>query len=216
MGRTTTSASAPPGRPRRRSHAQRSDESRARILDAAVWCVAEDGFARTNLARVAERAGLSVGAIQHQFGDKQAVLEAAVGFGFDDLLAEMSQLPGLTTGDVDERVHVLVRALWERFARPQARAALEILLQMRAEPGFLERALPYLSDVRTSIDEMWKGALHEARVSRKQRIRAQRLLFTTLNGLALEASLLPGMPDVADDLDTLTEGILRILHGEGE
>ena len=43
-------------------------------------------------------------------------------------------------------------------------------------------------------------------------MRAQRLLFTTLNGLAVEGMLLPGEPDARADLTLLTDGILRILR----
>lgn len=196
--------------PASRRQEDRSGATRARILDAAMACVAEEGFARTGLARIAARAGVSVGAIQHQYGGKEAVLLAVVERGFDELLAEVARLTS-ARGDLAERVATLVRALWARYEQPPARAALEILLQMRGESGFVERALPYVGGIRGAIDRMWMGHFRALPASRSQHVRAQRLLFTTLNGLTLEAALLPAMPDVADDLEILAEGIVRIL-----
>ena len=69
----------------RRTRAERSGESRQRVIEAAARCVAEEGFQRTNLALVAKRAGLSIGAIQHHFGDKTSVLTAVVERGFERL-----------------------------------------------------------------------------------------------------------------------------------
>ena len=156
---------------------------------------------------------MSVGAIQHQFGDKEAVLEGVVERGFDELVTEVARLPVASAG-LEERVSLLVHTLWARYALPPSRAALEILLQMRAEPEFLARALPYLAKIRGSIDRMWMGLFWEAGASRAQHIRAQRLLFTTLNGLAVEATLMPAMPDTAKDLETLTQGIVQMLTPE--
>ena len=61
---------------------------------------------------------------------------------------------------------------------------------------------------------MWMGLFWEAGASRAQHIRAQRLLFTMLNGLAVEATLMPAMPDTARDLETLTQGIVQMLTPE--
>ena len=68
-----------------------------------------------------------------------------------------------------------------------------------------------------AIDAMWMGHFAEpaaSPASRERHVRAQRLLFTTLNGLAVEATLLPSVPDVTADLETLTDGIVRLLDAD--
>jgi hypothetical protein len=45
-------------------------------------------------------------------------------------------------------------------------------------------------------------------------VEAQRLVFTTLNGLAVERLLVPGMPDPTPDLDRLVEGVVTIVREE--
>lgn len=194
----------------RRTHAQRSGETRALVLESAVRCMTEHGFRRTHLARIADRAGVSVGAIQHQFGDKAGVLAAVVGQGFDSLVTQVARLPADQT-ELPTRVRRLVDAIWAHYALPQSRAALEIALQTRSDPEFLSSSVPYLAQVRAAIDRMWMGFFWDIQAERSQHVRAQRLLFTTLNGLTVESMLLPDLPDVTGDLETLTDGIVRIL-----
>ena len=46
------------------------------ILDAALECVAEKGYAATTIADVRARSGASVGSIYHHFGDKEGIASA--------------------------------------------------------------------------------------------------------------------------------------------
>ena len=52
---------------------QRSEETRARILQAAEEGIAEHGYEATGVAEICQRAGLSKGAFYHHFPSKQAV-----------------------------------------------------------------------------------------------------------------------------------------------
>lgn len=58
---------------------QRSDgeDSRERLLVAAVNCFAEKGFADTSIRDVAARAGVNVASISYYFGDKAGLYRAA-------------------------------------------------------------------------------------------------------------------------------------------
>ncbi|XTP38590.1 TetR/AcrR family transcriptional regulator (plasmid) [Mycobacterium sp. TJFP1] len=47
-----------------------------RIRDAAMKCFAEQGIVSTTVREVAEKAGVSVGLVQHHFGNKAGLVEA--------------------------------------------------------------------------------------------------------------------------------------------
>ena len=54
-----------------------SDEStRARVVDAAVACILDEGFYRASSNKIAERAGVTWGVIQYHFGTRAALLLA--------------------------------------------------------------------------------------------------------------------------------------------
>ncbi|WP_340536876.1 TetR/AcrR family transcriptional regulator [Nocardioides sp. GXZ039] len=75
------------------------DQRRADIARAFQQQVAEHGFAATSYARVAAAAGISVGAIQYYFADRQALVAHA----FDDLIRTRD-------ARVDDRVEAGERA----------------------------------------------------------------------------------------------------------
>jgi AcrR family transcriptional regulator len=154
-----------------------------------------------------------VGAIQHQFGDKAGVLAAVVGRGFDALITQVVQLPA-DPGELPVRVGRLVETIWRHYALPQSRAAIEIAIQMRSDREFLSVSVPYLARIRGAIDRMWMGFFWDVHAARSQHVRAQRLLFTTLNGLIVEDMLMPISTDVTGDLEILADGIVRILTSE--
>lgn len=60
------------------AHQTRSDETRARILAAAVECFTRGGYDATGVAEICERAGVSKGAFYHHFPSKQAVFLALI------------------------------------------------------------------------------------------------------------------------------------------
>src|SRR5260370_38722019 len=51
-------------------------DTRSRILDAALACFVETGYAHTTIARIRERSGVSNGALFHQFATKEAIPDA--------------------------------------------------------------------------------------------------------------------------------------------
>jgi len=58
--------------------AQKSASTRVQILDAALHCFADLGYAGTTMTAIAEKAGLSRGAMLHHFPAKVDVVRAAV------------------------------------------------------------------------------------------------------------------------------------------
>ncbi len=53
------------------------EESRKRLLEAAVQCFAEQGFAKTSTRTIAAHAGVNIAAISYYFGDKAGLYRAA-------------------------------------------------------------------------------------------------------------------------------------------
>jgi AcrR family transcriptional regulator len=53
------------------------EESRQRLLQAAVQCFAEHGFSKTSTRTIAAKAGVNIAAISYYFGDKAGLYRAA-------------------------------------------------------------------------------------------------------------------------------------------
>ena len=64
--------------PARRTQAERRRETRRVLLQAVADCLLEVGYQRTTLAVIAEKAGLTTGAVQHHFASRSELMQAAI------------------------------------------------------------------------------------------------------------------------------------------
>ena len=194
-----------------RSAPARSEATRRRVLDAAVACIAREGFQAANLSRIARQAGMTTGAIQHQFGDKATLLAEVVERGYAQMVERLARMPG-GEEPLAARVSRLVAALWSGYDDASTRASLETLFAMRGDAAFHARSLAFLVAMRQRIDRLWMGTFWDAPCGRAGHVEAQRAIFTALNGLALERILVPGMPDPEPDLARLARQALALLE----
>src|SRR5260370_1353663 len=73
-------------RRKRRTQAERTQETRTRILDAAVEVLRKKGYAHFRTADVAKAAGVSRGAQQHHFATKEKLVYATMEHVFTNVL----------------------------------------------------------------------------------------------------------------------------------
>jgi AcrR family transcriptional regulator len=90
------------------------DAKRQRYVDA-VWRIAErDGVERASMRAIAAEAGTSVGMLQHHFGDKDEILDAAVRSRLEAKAARLARAVDRLGPDADP-ADVLVLALRHRL-----------------------------------------------------------------------------------------------------
>ena len=118
---------------RRRSHATRTAEMRGRVLTAVVESIADIGFQRTTAAEIARRAGVTWGAVQHHFGDKDGILMAVLEESFQHFATCLGGAPD-DAATVDERVAQFVDRSWVHFSSPLYRSTFQILINLPVDP----------------------------------------------------------------------------------
>lgn len=100
----------------------RSRATRQRLLEAAVSCLAERGWAGSTVSVVAERAGVSRGAAQHHFPTREDLFTAAVEYVAEE---RSTALRALFPHGAANRAAV-VGALVDLYTGPLFRAALHL------------------------------------------------------------------------------------------
>ncbi|MEH0528027.1 TetR/AcrR family transcriptional regulator [Streptomyces stelliscabiei] len=100
----------------------RSRVTRKRLLEAAVSCLAEHGWAGSTVSVVAERAGVSRGAAQHHFRTREDLFTAAVEYVAEERSLALRAL--FPEGPADRRA--VVAAVVDLFTGPLFRAALHL------------------------------------------------------------------------------------------
>lgn len=108
--------------------ARRTVASRRRILDAAVDCLVEVGYAQASTLMVQRRAGVSRGGLLHHFPSKDALFVAAATHlarrRVDDA-GSMAAVLACPDGS-PERIDAAITAMWAKHREPFFRAAIEL------------------------------------------------------------------------------------------
>jgi AcrR family transcriptional regulator len=129
------------------------DDPRGRIIDEFVHCVLEEGFAAASAKHVVERAGVTWGAIQYHFGDRDGLQMAVLDRGFKDLLESLRAVnPQPATRTARQNAQPLIDAMWSAFTSPTAAAAIQILIATRTERGAAQSQ--YLSEVSETLTQL--------------------------------------------------------------
>ncbi|MDQ0961029.1 MULTISPECIES: TetR/AcrR family transcriptional regulator [unclassified Streptomyces] len=101
----------------------RSRATRQRLLEAAVACLGEHGWAGSTVSVVAERAGVSRGAAQHHFPTREDLFTAAVEYVAEERSTALRAL--FPQGAAGDR-RAVVAALVDLYTGPLFRAALHL------------------------------------------------------------------------------------------
>jgi len=201
---------AAPTRPRRspRTQEERSASTRAKVVAAATECVAELGFRAATMGAIAERAGVSWGAIQHQFGEKDALLDAVLEEAIRSLQTNLSGIAE-THPDPVLRVHLFVSRCRDVLSGPIYKAFVEIqMARSREDDGQSDAWSQYVGD---ALSEVWRETFGDLGLPKRRLENAQRFSFAVLSGIAAETMLFPGVDFTTRHLQILEETLLRLL-----
>ncbi len=189
----------------RRSHAERTAETRARILAATIDCIAERGFQRTTASEITRRAGVTWGAVQHHFGDKDGILMAVLEDSFRRFELRLADVPREGIG-LAERASLFVARAWQHFASREYASTFEILLDhLRRTDLHPAREPSWQTRMFRAFDAVWRRLFHDAPLSPARHRLLQHYTVSVLVGLA--ASLLLAGPRAR-----LPEGELALLE----
>src|SRR6185437_8223137 len=135
---------------RRGPNAERRAATREKILDAAVACLSEDGYAQTTTVAVADRANVARGSLLHQFPTRiDLILEVAQYAARQQGALIREGLAELPAGR--ERFIGSVDVTWRAFQSPASRALTEILVATRHDPELASRIPDFSRDFDESI-----------------------------------------------------------------
>lgn len=164
----------------RRTQAERTEETRARILDAAVHVLSTRGYAGFRTAEVATQAGVSRGALTHHFPSRDELLVAVVADVFRRA-GELGRARAGSVHSVDEAIGSLLSDSRDFFFSELFLVAMDLAIQGRLAQSGLDPVGQISAEARLPVEASWLNALVSA-------------------GVAM---------DVAEDLLWLTNSIVR-------
>jgi AcrR family transcriptional regulator len=134
----------------RRQQSERTAATRTAVLDATLELLVERGYAGTSARLAAERAGVSLGALQHHFRTKADLSVEALSHA-TARLADEFVATSAASGDLAERFASILDRLFAVFLGPSFVAAVEIHLASRTDPDLQAAVLDLNRDVEALI-----------------------------------------------------------------
>src|SRR5262245_65442642 len=134
----------------RRTQAERSATTRARLLDATLECRCELGYARTTTPEIARRAGLSRGAQLHHFPTKAELVTSALEHLFARRHREFREAFARVPAGAD-RYAAAIDILWTMVSGPTFHAWLELAVASRTDPELRRDVQQLTETLRTLV-----------------------------------------------------------------
>src|SRR4051794_15057030 len=167
----------------------------AKVIDAAVQCILDEGVYRASSNQIARRAGVTWGVIQYHFGTREGLLLAVFRNSADALLAHLEN--ATITGDTtSERLESLADVIWSYYRRPEFLAYIQILLNLTHDPTTADDTRDTLTTLNQRTFGLWQSLINQALPEESRSPETARLLFDVLRGLAIGQELTDAIPGV--------------------
>lgn len=186
---------------------RRSAETRISILEAAITCLAEHGYAKTTTLLVANMARASRGAMLHHYPTRQALIEQTIEYAFYKRMK--SFIDSVKALSEEERVERNrgIRMELHNFQSREYKAYLELHVAARTDKELQEIFLPRAR----KYDQIWRDEVRRAFPEWQETgelfDRACELTRSALEGLLLNRDIW----DDSDAEDTVVEILSNIL-----
>ncbi|MEU8895607.1 TetR/AcrR family transcriptional regulator [Nocardia sp. NPDC048505] len=185
-------------------------ETRQRLLDVAITCLAESSGEPLSANRVARAAGVSWGTLKHQFGDLDGL--------WAEVLLELTERSGANApeswpvfhGSVRERVATMIEAIWTILGTPEGRAVETLRAGLPNEQIERESVFPRTAAAMAGYENAWLRAfeysLADLPLDPLKVHRVRCLIPPALRGLNSERRLTP-----ADEVASARAGLVEAI-----
>ena len=167
---------------------EKSAETRRRLLEAAILCVVERGYANTTGSEIAERAGLSRGAQLYHFPTREDLFAKAVEHLSELLSNEMRQKVEQLRVEADRR-SITIDLIWETVGSPPYQAWLELVIASRTDVYLRNSIRAVYSRLSESVEKMLSGRFEPFASSVPDLDLFPAMLLLMMEGLAISAQV---------------------------
>jgi AcrR family transcriptional regulator len=193
---------------------QRGEDTRSRILQAALDSFAGQGYDATGVAEICQRAGVSKGAFYHHFASKQALFVALLDQWLAALDGQMSGSRTVATNaplSLQALVGLLQQAL--RDASGRLPMFLEFWRQAVRDEAIWQATMAPFASYRGLLAGIVRQGIAEGSLRPCDPDDAARALVSMAVGMVLQSALDPTSVDwgrsAQTSMDMLLYGLLR-------
>jgi AcrR family transcriptional regulator len=166
------------------------ENHREQLLQGALECMREKGYARTTARDIAAASNSNLGSIGYHFGSKERLLNEAIREGFAEWTAQVGRVAFAEAGATPlDRGRASLLALTDTFKqhRPLMVAFVEALAQAERTPELRRELASIYEEGRSAIAAMVAASLDDEAPVPDQDLRAVASLIVAIcDGLMLQ------------------------------
>lgn len=171
-------------RPRRRTQEERSEEMRARLLNASIEVLKRNGYSGFRIADVAAEAGVSRGAQIHHYPTKDDLVTASLEHVYENVRRETEVRAAEPLADEDV-IDAAIADATRYFFSDSFSVSLDILRSAAKNPNIADRAREISVRYRVAAEHAWVDRLVASGITPKDAHVLLWLLYSVLRGLAV-------------------------------
>lgn len=183
-------AGSPEGSPRarpatpRRRQADRREATRAALIRAAIDTVSECGYAGATAARIAARARVTRGALQHHFGTIHDLLVEVVRYVSQELVGEI-EAEISARDSLDHRINAIADRYWQVYGGADYFALIEIWMGSRSNDALRARIETLMKQITEKRNDYWRALLADYHLTDDEIDTMRGALLATVRGAAV-------------------------------
>jgi len=168
---------------------RKSAQTRISMLDAAVDCLANHGYAHTTVQLIAETSGVSRGAMLHHYPKKGDLTEAIIAYCFYKRMELL--VDGVKNIAQMQRIQEFagLEVLWQSFLTPEYRAYVALNIASRTDAEVREIFIPRAQRFTQVWREEGVRLFPEWAANPARLAHASDLAEAVMEGLALNAEV---------------------------
>ncbi|NIB42297.1 TetR/AcrR family transcriptional regulator [Pseudomaricurvus alkylphenolicus] len=179
------------------------------LMVAAIEMLYEEGYAAMTMAKVAKRAGVSRGALNHYYSTKDQLVISAAQYVMGLEMKKVEEA-ALEADGREEAVDAFFDASERFFLSERYIAMLELLLAARNEPYLAEEYFPLVDRFRKLFDDRWKETLTKSGISPEEADELIDITNLTLRGLSFALVKEPGRVGLDEKLTHLRKQLRQL------
>lgn len=199
-------------RKQRRTQEERRTLTRDRLINAVIGVIRQKGYAGLRARDVTAASGVTWGAAQHLFGDKNELLLQVATRVSDELVQRLDTRSAAQSSDLRVRVATVVDLIWDVYSSQDYFAMVEIVRGTRGDARFHEKLVESLARLSTRIERLWLDIFVDAPASEARSLACCNIVVLTLSGLAARKIYLRLGPQTEAILEELVDSIAASLR----
>ncbi|CAM3698621.1 TetR/AcrR family transcriptional regulator [Halomonas sp. FME1] len=171
---------------KRQNQEERSRHTQARVIQATIECILENGIRATSTVDIARQAGVSRGALVHHYPSKTLLMQSAL----EDLLSREVESVRIMANGVKEGAldfDSLLKALHEHFKGDLYMVTLEYLTNARTDPNLMKVLAPLGIKFNTSLEYIWEQLVASAEHTSHQNRVALNATLCMMRGMGAQS-----------------------------